>query len=181
MLTPHFNRNGSFARRGDVWLLVLAAALLFFAIRPLSDWRAIASLLDRGVVVPAHNITTTVDAAPRYSVDVVRYHFQPEDGTAVKSGVERYRRGLWPDLDPLDFPRKFYQGVLNVRYLPEDPRVNRLDVGLDRRMSRSRRSALWLLASAAVAGTMGAVLLVRRLAGSSRGEPFATGPRYRPK
>jgi hypothetical protein len=157
------NRNGSITRRRDVWLLLLAVALLLFAIRPWSEWRALARLLDHGVLAPAQNISATIDASGRYSVDVVRYDFQPAGGTGLSSGVERFRRGPRPDLDPLELPGKFYRGGLNVRYLPEDPQVHRLDLGLARRMSRSRRSALLLLASAAVAGTLGLVLLVRRL------------------
>jgi hypothetical protein len=170
MLTPRGHRSGSVVRRGDVWLLILAVVLLIFAVRSWTEWRALARLLDHGVLVPAQNISARIEASRRYSTDVVHYDFQLEDGAPGSSGVERFRRGPWPDLDPLEMPRNFYQGGLNVRYLPEDPRVHRLDLALARRMGSSRRSALLWLASAAIVGTLGVVLLVR--AGRNRSSGF---------
>ena len=165
MRKPRTARNRPPISRSGIWLTLAAAALVLLAVRPLVDWWALAQLQARGVAVPARNISTTIDASGRYAVDVVRYDFQLLDGTPGSGGVERFSHGPTPDLEPLELPSKCYEGALNVRYLPEAPRVHRLDLGLERRTSRSRRSVMLLLAPAAVVGTVGAALLLRRRTG----------------
>jgi hypothetical protein len=143
--------------------LLIAAALFLFAVGPLVEWRELAQLLDRGDSVPAKITSSEVDASGRRSVDIVRYEFQTLDGTRF-SDVERYSQGPRRDFEIGALPHKFYTGTLTARYLPDDPRVHRLDLGLPRRLNRSRWSALLLLSAAALVGTFGMVQLVRRRA-----------------
>jgi hypothetical protein len=148
-------------RWSDIWPLLIAATLLVFAVGPLLEWRQFAQLLDRGDSVPAQITSSEIDASGRYSVDVVRYEFQTLDGTRIL-GIERYSHGPQADVEIGELPRKFYTGALNARYLADDPRVHRLDLGLPRGRSRARRSALLLLCAAALVGTFGVMRLVRR-------------------
>src|SRR5438034_9539721 len=93
----------------DLLLMAAAAVLLIFALGPLIEWWQLGRLLNHGVTAPAKITSTSIDATGRFSVDVVNYEFAVPDRADPFSGVERFRNGPSPDLDPGELAGKFYK------------------------------------------------------------------------
>jgi hypothetical protein len=162
MVTPLPKRRRVLINGSEFWSLATTAAFLLFAFQPLVEWWRLGRLLDHGVLAPATITSTSIDVSGKYSVDVVHYEFQSRDGTDQFVGLERFSNGPSPDLEPGELAGKFYKGALKARFLPGEPQVHRLDLGLPRRMNRSGWNAFLLIILAGVVGLFGVWRLIRR-------------------
>ena len=143
---------------GAILLAVVSASL---AVSPLSEWWTLARLRDRGETAEATITSSSTDLSGRSAVDVVHFEFQPASDHPRFSGVDRSSIRDLSGADPSEISRRFSHGELTVRYLPEDPSVNRLDVALPLRLGRAQRNGLLFLALALGFGIAGCALLTR--------------------
>lgn len=117
--------------------MVLAGVLfLVLALRDFGEWRTLARLNARGELAEV-KITGTRTKLARRNIEILSYEFTPADGEAV-TGEDRFPFGGAHDAVPVMERLKLRSHKLRVRYLPDDPAVNRLDVALEMRSNRRR-------------------------------------------
>jgi hypothetical protein len=124
-------------------------AVALFAVPSAVQWWGLATLRDRGAVVPGRVVRTRIDATGRRSEDVIWYEFTPAGGAAPIRGMERFRRGPLADVDSAELHRFLRAAELPVRYLPDRPQSHRLDIAIAERAAGAGRTGLLLLAAAA--------------------------------
>lgn len=138
---------------GGVALGVAAVVFFVLGMRDFNEYFTLSRLLSVGVEADV-KITGMERISSRYSTDVLSYEFTPADSDEPISGEDRFSLS-GPRSIPVINYMKLHSPDLRVRYLPNNPAVNRLDIALAHRKSRHGLwcAGMFLLATVlAVAG-----------------------------
>jgi hypothetical protein len=161
-LSQSFSRWFPLSPKG-LGLLALAAVAGWLAAQPLWEYRRLTQLRDHGATALAHITSTRIDASGRFAVDIIDYDFQPGGVGPLYTGEERISSDEREGADPSKLYRESSQGVLTVRFVSEDPSINRLDVWFPERIHHNGWWGFLCLAACAVLLMCGLFLLMREV------------------